>query len=153
MPGNSLGRNQTGATAAGPVWAAYMKAIHKELKPKPFVVPQQGLVFREICADSGGLPTEGCSGTVEEVYLSGTEPRILDTYLAEKTEVDIKLVEKLKSRLQLGSGAISSLNLPFQGEKRLYPREEEQPTGAGNEKDERHPGGVRGHRCMIFDTW
>ncbi len=29
MPGNSLGLNQTGATAAGPVWARYMKSIHE----------------------------------------------------------------------------------------------------------------------------
>ena len=42
--GNSLGRNLTGATAAGPVWASYMKEIHKDLEPKPFEEPESGLI-------------------------------------------------------------------------------------------------------------
>jgi penicillin-binding protein 1A len=43
-PGNSLGRELTGATAAGPVWAEYMKAIHTGLKRIDFQKPETGLV-------------------------------------------------------------------------------------------------------------
>ncbi len=134
MPGNSLGRNQTGATVAGPVWAEYMKVIHQDLVPKSFDVPQQGLVFQEICTDSGRLPAQDCSETATEVYLSGTEPHEIDTYLADKNTRDAMFLEKLKDRLRLGSRTISSIDLtiPTRGDFR---REKVESDSVGSEAE------------------
>ena len=74
--GNSLGRGLTGATAAGPAWAEYMKIIHGQLPPKEFPEPETGIIRRTVCSVSGLLPTEDCDdGTREEIFLIGTEPK------------------------------------------------------------------------------
>lgn len=74
-PGNSLGVEQTGATVAAPIWAGYMRDIHKGLPYKDFPRPQSGLVSVGVCAVSGLLPTEHCNeGTVNLLYLEGTQP-------------------------------------------------------------------------------
>ncbi len=75
-PGQSLGVNQTGAVTGGPVWAAFMKEVHKGLQPKDFPVVTEGIRRVEVCAVSGQLVTPACDdGTVEEVFLAGTEPK------------------------------------------------------------------------------
>ncbi|MBT3275130.1 MAG: PBP1A family penicillin-binding protein, partial [Spirochaetales bacterium] len=61
IPGNSLGRYQTGALAAGPVWVSYMKDIHEDLPYRDFPVPENGILTRQVCAISGLLPTEQCT--------------------------------------------------------------------------------------------
>ena len=74
-PGNSLGVDQTGATIAGPIWADFMRDIHKGLPYKDFPEAQGGLVSVRVCAVSGELPTEFCrDGTVDLLYLDGTQP-------------------------------------------------------------------------------
>lgn len=75
MPSNSLGVEQTGATIAAPIWADFMRDIHKGLPLKDFPVPQGGLATARVCAVSGLIPTEYCDeGTVELLYLDGTQP-------------------------------------------------------------------------------
>ncbi|MBI9105370.1 MAG: PBP1A family penicillin-binding protein [Spirochaetales bacterium] len=75
-PGNSLGRYLTGATAAGPYWALYMKEIHQDLEVKEFPEPESGIIRVRVCKISGLLPTNDCDdGTKEEIFLIGTEPR------------------------------------------------------------------------------
>ncbi len=97
LPGNSLGINQTGATAAGPLWAEYMKKIHEDLPIKNFQKPDSGLTEVKVCRKSGLLPTEECSeGTVDLFFLSGTEPRrFCDLHSFEKKR-DEQLMERLK---------------------------------------------------------
>jgi len=74
--GYSLGVNQTGATSAGPAWAEFMKAVHKDLPPVDFIRPAGGLVEVSVCAKSGQLPTKYCNeGIIREIFLTGTEPR------------------------------------------------------------------------------
>ncbi|WP_319562357.1 PBP1A family penicillin-binding protein [Marispirochaeta sp.] len=76
MPGNSLGRLITGATAAGPIWAQFMKDVHKGLEPKAFFKPDSGIVTVRVCSVSGQLPTQECNeGIIEEIFIAGTEPR------------------------------------------------------------------------------
>ena len=76
MPGNSLGRYITGATAAGPIWARFMKEVHSNLEPKDFFKPDSGIVTVRVCAVSGKLPTQECDeGIIEEIFIAGTEPR------------------------------------------------------------------------------
>jgi penicillin-binding protein 1A len=74
--GYSLGINQTGATSAGPAWAEFMKAAHKDLPVVDFSRPASGLVDVSVCAISGQLPTKYCTdGIIREIFLAGTEPR------------------------------------------------------------------------------
>jgi penicillin-binding protein 1A len=74
--GYSLGVNQTGATSAGPAWAEFMKAVHKDLPVAEFTRPATGLADVSVCAKSGQLPTKYCNeGIIREIFLTGTEPR------------------------------------------------------------------------------
>ena len=97
IPGNSLGLNQTGATAVGPIWANYMKEIHKDLPVKDFVRPSTGLIERRVCSVSGLLPTEYCSdGTRLELFILGTEPnRTCDIH-----EIQRERDQELRNRIQ-----------------------------------------------------
>ena len=100
MPGNSLGLNQTGATAAGPVWAKYMKSIHENnpsMPPIEFKKPDSGLVELTVCSTSGMLPTEYCnSNTKKEIFIAGTEPRKFCTLHKFKIERNAELIQKLQ---------------------------------------------------------
>jgi penicillin-binding protein 1A len=74
----SLGTQLTGALAAGPVWAKYMRAVHKNLPPEKFVRPETGLVTVNVSASSGLLPTKYTKSIIPEVFLTGTEPKTFD---------------------------------------------------------------------------
>ena len=74
-PGQSLGLNITGATLAGYAWADYFREIHKDLPPKEFKKPLEGVIQVTVCADSGMLPTENCGDhTTTQWFLEGTQP-------------------------------------------------------------------------------
>ena len=70
--GETLGLNLTGATAAGPAWAEYMKAVEPG-QPEQFVRPETGLIEVTVNARSGLLPS-GADGEeiIQEIFLSGT---------------------------------------------------------------------------------
>jgi penicillin-binding protein 1A len=95
-PGNSLGRELTGATAAGPTWAEYMKKIHQGLDPRPFEKPETGLVNLRVCEVSGMLPTQYCPDSVEEMFIAGTEPKQFCDIHPFQRERDEELVRKLQ---------------------------------------------------------
>ena len=102
MPGESLGRYQTGATAAGPIWAEYMKTIHTDLPPREFVVPDTGLITRKVCAVSGQLLTDACDeGSIDEIFLAGTQPEKFCGYHTYEKARDERLVNRLMDRLLL----------------------------------------------------
>jgi penicillin-binding protein 1A len=72
---NSLGVNQTGMAIAGSAWAKYMHDVHRDLGPKEFSRPQNGLVDVTVCRTSGQLPTDACTdGTIRLTFLEGTQP-------------------------------------------------------------------------------
>ena len=74
-PGNSLGVELTGATLAGPVWADYMREIHKGLPRKSFSRPSSGIIDVTVCAKSGLLRTGACNeGEVTLPFMEGTQP-------------------------------------------------------------------------------
>ncbi len=96
---NSLGVNQTGAVTAGPVWAQYMRDIHQGLPVREFVQPD-GIVEVEVSARSGLLPPANYSGaTVEEVFISGTQPTQFDRLEQFNREQQPVLVERLRTSL------------------------------------------------------
>jgi membrane peptidoglycan carboxypeptidase len=65
------------AMAAG-IWQAIMQYATRELAPVGWFTPAE--VSRVVvCEPSGYLPSASCPGTVEEVFLAGSEPREVDT--------------------------------------------------------------------------
>lgn len=78
----SIGRNETGARAALPIWKEFMQKAHLGREPENFPVPED-IVFRKIDPRTGLLSTEACTQTIREAYLPGTEPR---HYCEEKAE-------------------------------------------------------------------
>lgn len=109
--GSSLGTNQTGAVTAGPVWARYMDTIHEGLEPREFQRPATGLTEVEVTAQTGLLPPEDYNGqTIEEIFLTGTEPQTFDTWHDYKQDQQDRLVNRLENaieqqRYSLGSAA------------------------------------------------
>ena len=98
--GNSLGRYQTGALAAGPVWVEYMKQIHEDLPRRRFEEPHSGLIKLKVCAVSGLLPSEDCNeGLKEAIFLTGSEPQHLCNYhsfvLRRNAILETRLAERI----------------------------------------------------------
>jgi penicillin-binding protein 1A len=74
-PGNSLGVDLTGATLAGPVWANYLREIHRGLSRRNFVRPP-GIVDITVCARSGLIRSSQCnSGSVTLPYMQTNQPK------------------------------------------------------------------------------
>ena len=104
LPGESLGRNQTGATAAGPNWAQYMKDVHSSLPVREFEKPESGLISRRVCSVSGLLLSEHCNdGTIKEIFIAGTEPDTFCDVHPYEFERDAELSAKIRNRLLVES--------------------------------------------------
>ena len=113
LPGNSLGINQTGATAAGPIWARYMKEIHRQYPVKEFEKPETGLTEVTICSVSGKLPTEhGNEGKHEEIFLEGTEPWETCDLHEFESDQEQKLLDKLQRSILSENISSDSFELP-----------------------------------------
>ncbi|OQX29815.1 MAG: hypothetical protein B0D92_01530 [Spirochaeta sp. LUC14_002_19_P3] len=88
--GNSLGRNQTGATSTGPVWARYMKSIHEDLPRIDFPRPASGLVNTVIDVRTGMKPAPDTPKefTRYEVFIAGTQPSEISDMAAFEEDRD-----------------------------------------------------------------
>jgi penicillin-binding protein 1C len=64
----------SGVTGCGPLFHDIMLLLEAQGPAADFAQPA-GLVRKEICPLSGLIPTDLCPGRMEEVYLSGTEPK------------------------------------------------------------------------------
>jgi penicillin-binding protein 1A len=75
-PGLSLGKGWSGARAALPIWARFMKMAYDSLgyEWEEFEMPA-GVVEREICKDSYLLATKYCPNTYKEVFNRKYQPR------------------------------------------------------------------------------
>ena len=111
-PGISLGRNITGATGAGPVWAEYMTFIHQDLPDRVFPKPNTGLVTMRVCAESGLLPTNLCPETVTEIFLAGTEPRRPCDVHPFEADRDDEMLRKLQDSMLIEEVPRFGLDLP-----------------------------------------
>ena len=94
--GETLGLNLTGATATGPAWAEYMKAVEPG-QPLRFVRPATGLIEVTVNARSGLLPA-GAQGEsiIQEIFLSGTDPKERDGLLAYEADRRREIVDNLR---------------------------------------------------------
>jgi len=73
-PAVSLGESESGARAALPIWARFMKQVYAEMnwKDKEFVRPD-GIIEMQICKESKLLPSTYCD-IETELFIKGTEP-------------------------------------------------------------------------------
>jgi len=69
----SLGKNETGAGAALPIWISFMEKALKEMPAEPFE-PPKGIVFAKVDLDTGLPPTEGSQAVILEAFMDGAVP-------------------------------------------------------------------------------
>lgn len=69
----SLGKRETGASSAAPVFKEFMKEALKDTPPIPFRIPP-GIKQVMINADTGARARPGDKRTIWEAFLAGTEP-------------------------------------------------------------------------------
>ncbi|MCK5198085.1 MAG: penicillin-binding protein, partial [Spirochaetales bacterium] len=111
-PGNSLGRELTGATAAGPYWAEYMKTIHSGLERIEFQKPETGLIEMKVCSVSGQIPTNECDdGLVDEIFILGTEPKTFCEIHSFTNQRDKDLIEGLQDILLIEDFGVDTFDL------------------------------------------
>jgi penicillin-binding protein 1A len=73
-----LGKNESGANTALPIWIEVMKAVLKHRAAVDFPMPS-GLVLTKIDPKSGKLAYEGQADAFDEVFMDGTVPTAVAT--------------------------------------------------------------------------
>jgi penicillin-binding protein 1A len=68
-----LGKTETGAVAASPIWLGFMKRVLANEPVKTFQ-PPEGVVFAKIDAETGLLPVPESRKTIFECFKEGTVP-------------------------------------------------------------------------------
>jgi penicillin-binding protein 1A len=111
----SLGTELTGAAIAGPTWAKYMADIHKNLPPRRFTRPDSGLVDVVVSSTSGLLPSDFTRHKRTEIFLTGTEPRTMDTLDEDEQKTFDNIYEYQKNSL------LNNPTVPGPGEITLPP--------------------------------
>jgi penicillin-binding protein 1A len=69
----SLGKNETGAVAALPIWISFMEKALDEIPAEPFE-PPEGIVFVSVDLDTGLPPRDGSQVIISEAFMDGTVP-------------------------------------------------------------------------------
>jgi penicillin-binding protein 1A len=69
-----IGRNETGARAALPIWLSFMKEAVKNYPDVEFPIPP-GVTFASIDAQSGKLAPANSSRAIKQAFILGTEPK------------------------------------------------------------------------------
>ena len=70
---NTPMKGTTGVTGAAPIWHNFLEKVTKTMPVKDFDRPP-GIVEKEICADTGTLPSEFCSQKTTEVFAEDQPP-------------------------------------------------------------------------------
>lgn len=74
----SIGRNQTGATNALPIWTKIMIAAHENIPgdaPESHFKVPDGIIWAHVCYDSGELATDKCVDVGREIFTEKTLPK------------------------------------------------------------------------------
>lgn len=91
----SMGKRETGSSAAAPIWGDFMKEALKDTPPMPFRVPA-GIKNVRVNAKTGRLAQAGDSDVIWEAFVTGTEPG--SGNFAENADVigaDGKIIERV----------------------------------------------------------
>lgn len=86
----SLGKRETGGSAAAPIFGEFMKEALKDTPPTPFRVPP-GIKNVRINADTGRAAMPGDKHIIWEAFVTGTEPN-LDDYVLNTNVVGAEQV-------------------------------------------------------------
>lgn len=70
----TLGRLESGAHAALPIWTEFMQQALRDLPVMTFTIPE-GIQFAQIDTTTGDVPTKSSRHISSEVFRKGTEPR------------------------------------------------------------------------------
>jgi penicillin-binding protein 1A len=136
--GETLGQYQTGASVAGSVWMRFMADVHDNLPYLDHDSVPNGVIYRQVCAVSGLLPTLRCIDGIDTVpFLIKAEPKTLCEYHSERDEEIVGMYTDLLERFKRSELAESitsrSPNLLFE----LLP-----DVNDGNELPEIESGGT-----------
>ena len=96
----SLGKTETGAKTALPIWIDYMENSHEGLAPVDFPVPDK-VVFANIDGETGGLVSSKSQQVIHQAFVKGTEPQdYLDQQsLSTEESLDLDETEFIKEDL------------------------------------------------------
>lgn len=94
-PDKPIGRFETGAKTAAPIWLKYMKASVKRFSERDFEVPE-GIVFVNIDKESGKVSDGDPQNSVYEAFAEGTEPKVTDkkAYASEEKKDEREILEE-----------------------------------------------------------
>jgi penicillin-binding protein 1A len=88
----SLGKDETGARAALPIWISFMRQALTDSETETFEIPP-GIVLKKVNLETG-LPSDGDSSeTIIEAFLEGTLPAEKETRKQEETPSPIPPLE------------------------------------------------------------
>ncbi len=76
----SLGKRETGSSAAAPIFKSFMKDALKDVSPMPFRIPP-GVKLIRVNAKTGRTAMPGDANIIWEAFVPGTEPNIDDYVL------------------------------------------------------------------------
>lgn len=97
----SLGKQETGARAASPIWVKFMSAALKDEPIEDFSIPSD-IIMTDIDPVTGFLPAKGSSEVITEFFKKGTAPT---KYAPPKSEIpfgiEIRKPEKEKPALDI----------------------------------------------------
>ena len=73
-PDNRETFNSSGYLTVAPMFNSLMQAALTGTQPLPFTSPPQGVVLRQVCGDTGTLPSESCTNIRNEYFLDNQPP-------------------------------------------------------------------------------
>jgi penicillin-binding protein 1A len=85
----TLGLDMTGTAVALPVWIDVMKEALADLELEPFELPP-GIIWREVCPDSGVLAVTRCPQPYREMFLENHEPLEACPVHGEGAQLDLR---------------------------------------------------------------
>ena len=83
---NESMNNVTGASGAAPIWKSVMERYHQGLPVRWYERPRN-VVAETVCQPSGLLPSPDCQRQRQEMFIAGTEPKVVDN-LWQPFEID-----------------------------------------------------------------
>ncbi len=101
----------SGITGCGPLFKDVMLLLHGKRNWDEFVEPP-GLCRRMVCPLSGEAATEFCPGTVEEVFIRGTEPK---TSCSQHSRIGLVQTVSLERRSRIASDELK-VTFPREGD-------------------------------------
>jgi 1A family penicillin-binding protein len=78
----------SGLSGAGPIWHNFMERAHAGLPVTDFIRPRN-IIEREVCADSGTLPSEVCPERRQEIFFRDQPPLGPEHDMHQMIEIDL----------------------------------------------------------------